>query len=66
MAQFVGHQPRALVAPPQLARQQQGPDPALVARHPPVGKSQLDRVIDKELGGAEGEAAKKLLNKMLD
>ena len=31
-----------------------------------VGKSQLHRVIDKELGGAEGEAAKKLLNKMLD
>lgn len=31
-----------------------------------VGKSQLGSVIDKELGGAEGEAAKKLLNKLLD
>jgi hypothetical protein len=31
-----------------------------------VGKSQLGRLIDKELGGAEGEAAKQLLNKFLD
>jgi hypothetical protein len=31
-----------------------------------VGKSQLGGLIDKELGGAEGEAAKQLLNKLLD